>query len=349
MNICLMMIVKNEEGTISRCLDSASKIISQYVIIDTGSTDGTKSRIEQSLSGISGQIIDRPWVNFGHNRSELVAMMPKDCDYALLLDADMTIAINEEQFNNFPHEDVLMLKVAGSLEYRMPYLVKNGPKYRFVGSTHEYLDAERALVRRSFDGITIYHHADGGSRSDKFERDERLLKNDLAIDPSNSRTHFYLAQTLKDLNKIDESLEHYERAKVLSNWVEERYVAALTSGHLLSNSGRLSESLDQYYQAIEIHPSRAEAYYYAGKVLNSLKYYRLASLVLSVAKNWVISTDILFVERWVEEWGLKLEYGVALWWRGDRTSAKPVFEDLLNQGNLPEHIVEVVKRNITLC
>jgi hypothetical protein len=41
MNNFLMKIVKNEQGTILRCLDSTSKVISQYVNIDTGSTDGT--------------------------------------------------------------------------------------------------------------------------------------------------------------------------------------------------------------------------------------------------------------------------------------------------------------------
>ena len=39
--ICLCMIVKNEAGVIKRCLDSVRAIINTWVIVDTGSDDGT--------------------------------------------------------------------------------------------------------------------------------------------------------------------------------------------------------------------------------------------------------------------------------------------------------------------
>ncbi|MGW8788902.1 glycosyltransferase, partial [Heyndrickxia sporothermodurans] len=40
--ICLSMIVKNEASVIRRCLDSVRPLIDTWVIIDTGSTDGTQ-------------------------------------------------------------------------------------------------------------------------------------------------------------------------------------------------------------------------------------------------------------------------------------------------------------------
>ena len=40
--ICLNMIVKNEQPVIRRCLASVKEMIDYWVIVDTGSTDGTQ-------------------------------------------------------------------------------------------------------------------------------------------------------------------------------------------------------------------------------------------------------------------------------------------------------------------
>ena len=39
--LCLNMIVKNENHVIKRCLDSILLVIDYWVIVDTGSTDGS--------------------------------------------------------------------------------------------------------------------------------------------------------------------------------------------------------------------------------------------------------------------------------------------------------------------
>ena len=36
------MIVRDEEGTLSRCLDSVKDIVDEIIIVDTGSVDNTK-------------------------------------------------------------------------------------------------------------------------------------------------------------------------------------------------------------------------------------------------------------------------------------------------------------------
>ena len=43
--ITLVMIVKNESETITRCFDSVKDHIDYWVICDTGSTDGTQKKI----------------------------------------------------------------------------------------------------------------------------------------------------------------------------------------------------------------------------------------------------------------------------------------------------------------
>ena len=61
--ICLNMIVKNESKVIQRCLESVKGTIDYWVIVDTGSTDGTQQLIKECLKDIPGELHERPWVD----------------------------------------------------------------------------------------------------------------------------------------------------------------------------------------------------------------------------------------------------------------------------------------------
>src|SRR3990167_6567765 len=71
-NVCLNMIVKNEAHVIERCLESVLPLIDSWVILDTGSTDGTQDVIRNFFAqrGIPGELFESPWVNFAHNRNQ---------------------------------------------------------------------------------------------------------------------------------------------------------------------------------------------------------------------------------------------------------------------------------------
>jgi glycosyltransferase involved in cell wall biosynthesis len=70
--ICLNMIVRNEAHIVREVLDAVAPYISAWVIVDTGSDDGTQDLIRAHMSGhgIPGELHERPWRDFGHNRSE---------------------------------------------------------------------------------------------------------------------------------------------------------------------------------------------------------------------------------------------------------------------------------------
>lgn len=58
------MIVRNEAAVVRRCLASVKHLIDYWVIIDTGSDDGTQQIIREFLQEIPGELHERPWIDF---------------------------------------------------------------------------------------------------------------------------------------------------------------------------------------------------------------------------------------------------------------------------------------------
>ena len=72
--LCLCMIVRNESHVIRRALESVRGIIDYWVICDTGSSDSTPIEILAALAGIPGELHGAAWVNFGHNRTDVLRL-----------------------------------------------------------------------------------------------------------------------------------------------------------------------------------------------------------------------------------------------------------------------------------
>ncbi|WP_244160228.1 glycosyltransferase [Rodentibacter trehalosifermentans] len=258
--ICLNMIVKNESAIIERCLDSLVNQIDYWVIVDTGSTDNTQQIIKDYMqkNNIPGELIERPWVNFSHNRSEALELAEDKADYILLCDADMELKIIDPNWKNELKGDpsYLVVQKNNILRYHNIRLVngrlKEGKRFRYWGATHEYCDSIEGNNSPAFiTGIEFADYQDGGAKKDKFERDIRLLTEEInrikalenateeekqkAIDMGLwhrregliQRCTFYLAQTWRDLNEHQKALETYEKRTALGGWVEEIYYSLL--------------------------------------------------------------------------------------------------------------------------
>ena len=94
--LCLNMIVKDEEHVIEETLKCMTKYIDYYVIVDTGSTDNTKSVIKNYFDSVNikGEIHDVPWKNFGYNRTKALELCRGKAEYCWVIDADDIIVGN---------------------------------------------------------------------------------------------------------------------------------------------------------------------------------------------------------------------------------------------------------------
>src|SRR5258708_5852510 len=88
MRICLNMIVKNEAAVIRRCLATVKPWLDYWVIVDSGSSDGTQDIGREFMKDVAGELYELPWKNFAHNRNEALALAKAHGDYLLFIDAD---------------------------------------------------------------------------------------------------------------------------------------------------------------------------------------------------------------------------------------------------------------------
>ena len=125
-----MAIVKNEAKFIEACLESVKPLISSWLIVDTGSTDGTQALIKKSLKKVKGELVERPFVDFGTNRTEALELARGTADWLLELDADMTVGVHEDllkwlETDPDPSVDAWMVEIVDSgTVWRLPRLIR---------------------------------------------------------------------------------------------------------------------------------------------------------------------------------------------------------------------------------
>jgi tetratricopeptide (TPR) repeat protein len=348
--ICLCMIVRDESAVIERCLTSVRPLIDSWVICDTGSRDGTPELIERALEGIPGALHHRPWVDFGHNRSEAMALARGTADYLLLLDADMTV----ELAGDAPDEltaDSYLLRFVDDPEYWLKALISDRRPWKSVGSTHEFVAVADGLPERQeqLDGVIVTHHADGGTRGEKLERDARLLARDMEVDANNVRTVFYLAQTYRDLGQAERSIELYDRRATMGGWAEEVFYSLYQSGVLRAQLGDWPSAMASLIRAWEYRPARLEPLYELAWRLRERQEYETAHLFAARGVGREIPADILFLSPWVYRWGMLFEFSITAYWTGDAQAGLRACRQLLAMPDLPPVYREQTKANRQFC
>ena len=199
---CLAMIMKNEGPILPRVFDSVQGFVSEYCIVDTGSTDDTIDVLKSM--DMPGLLVEEPFVDFATTRNFLLDTCRQRTtrDYLVLLDADMVLSVSPKwNWSQLDGKDAYNMIQVPPVEYENLRIIKRtADRIKVVGATHEYYDVPDNYSKGFLPKRLVYIEdvGDGKAKSDKFERDERLLRRELEKDPNNVRTVFYLANTLKD-------------------------------------------------------------------------------------------------------------------------------------------------------
>jgi glycosyltransferase involved in cell wall biosynthesis len=341
--VCLNMIVKNEAHVIRRCLESVRPFIDTWLIVDTGSEDGTQSVIRDYLQDLPGELYERPWKDFGHNRSEALELARDRADYLFIIDADEILVLPQGFQRPVLTADAyeLMVNYSG-VSYGRTCLISNQLNWRYIGVLHEYLDADRAFTTEILHGPSVLVFPDGGrsrniDTTQKYLNDARVLEDALKDEPDNSRYEFYLAQSYRDALQADKALIHYQRRATMGGWFEEVWYS-LYQVALLSEQVQLDQDLiiGRYLQAYQSRPQRAEALYQLARFCRLNEKHALAHMFAAKAIAITRPNDRLFIDDSVYQWRCLDEYAIACYWVGEFRESEECCRQLLASAALPE-------------
>lgn len=318
--ICLNLIVKNESHIIHELFASVAPYIDYWVIVDTGSTDGTQDLIRREMEtlGIPGELHERPWKDFGHNRSEALKLAQGHCDYIWVMDAD-DILIGKPDFRNLTADAYLMLIDDGVVYWRRQ-LFRDGVPWRYQGVLHELAVCDGPTSEQRLGGdFRVNSRRIGGRNLDpeKYRRDAEILLAEAERNPDDPRTVFYLAQSYYCYGDWVNARTWDERRAAMGGWEEEVYYSSFRAAEsMAANKEPWPEVQDAYLRAWNMRPTRAEALHALARHHRIAGRYALGHLFAEKAASLPLPDDVLFVNAAVHSWRALDEQAVCASWIG---------------------------------
>jgi len=348
--VCLNMIVKNEKEVIRRCLDSVLPLIDTWAIVDTGSTDGTQEIIKEHLKDVPGELYERPWVNFGHNRQEALVFAKKKADYILFMDADDILTFTEDfKLPALEKDFYSILSCVADNETWFQRLVKADLEWFWDGVIHEDLFCKTSCTGEALVGAKYIYIHDGARAKDPDTalKDIELLKAEIEKNKENPRNFFYLARSYLVSNQLEKSLENFEIRAHMGGNAEEVFNSKLMMGmlqtSLLFDAKIVKES---FFKAYLDRPHRAEPLYYLARLFwqkeDYEKGYELLQLALKLPSDVV---DCMWIEKWIYDHGMLLLLASCSEHTGRYAEGIGICEKLLKRSDLPE----AVKADVSTC
>jgi glycosyltransferase involved in cell wall biosynthesis len=339
--ICLNMIVLNEAHIVAEVLDTVAPHIAYWVIVDTGSDDGTQNLIRRHMAtlDIPGELYERQWRDFGHNRSEALRLARGHGDYIWVIDAD-DLLVGTPDFGRLG-ADVYQLRYGGDFTYWRRQLFRDGLGWRYKGVVHEYADCAGRFAEARVQGDYYIDSRRLGARSrdpQKYARDADLLLAEVQRNPDDGRSVFYLAQSYYDLGDFANARDWYGRRAEMGGWDEEVYLALFRMGQAMSQlDAHWPDVQHTYLRAFEFRPTRAEPLHAIAHRYRSDKRYRLGYLFAERAAQIPLpEQDTLFVGGDVYAWRALDEQAVCASWIGKQSEAFTLCRGLLARSDIPE-------------
>jgi glycosyltransferase involved in cell wall biosynthesis len=291
--ISLCMIVKNEEKTLRRCLESVQDLVDEIIIVDTGSTDLTKT-ISFEFTSL---VYDFVWTkDFSAARNE--ALSKASGKWVLVLDADEYVQEDDKQLlkdhlNSLDSSKPLgfMLPImnilgvsdlnsSSMLESSGTRLFANLKDIYYSDPIHEQLTYTQGTITYSSYPFIIFHSgytnetvAEKNKSQRNLEIFENMKKNGSKLTPYNC---FTLGNEYDGIQDFKKAIYYYEKAYSRAKsmlWLPHCMDRMVTNYIKLD---RLKDALMLIQAGILKWPRYVDYYYYLGLVYYSFDLYDLA-------------------------------------------------------------------------
>jgi tetratricopeptide (TPR) repeat protein len=219
--VSLCMIVKDEEANLAACLRPIGGLFDEIVIVDTGSADRTR----EIARDFGARLFDFPWCDdFSAARNE--SLRQARSEWFFWMDADDRL-----DESNVQRLGLLFEELTGPVAYQMTVvsdearqydpipqlrLFKIAPGVRWEHRVHEQVAQSWLRLGHPLrNTAVVIHHT--GYRSpeinrQKWERNLRLLRLEVAENPNDVSTLFHLGMTYSLLSRPEDAVPLLEKA-----------------------------------------------------------------------------------------------------------------------------------------
>ena len=239
----MVMIARDEAGSIARALDSVGPHVERMIVLDTGSIDATR----EIAAAAGAEVHSFTWCDdFAAARN--AALAHSDADWNLILDADEWIEEGADTLAALPAGGVLgevrvasrMADAEGTAQAWLPRLLPRG--IRYAGRINEQpvsdLPRLRLPITLGHDGYTLENLARKGARN------ETLLMREVEDAPEDPYLWFQLAKEHQARGRGPQAAFCFTEALRLAGpgvpWRHALVVRALMA---LKADGQLAEAL----------------------------------------------------------------------------------------------------------
>lgn len=277
LSVCI--IAKNEENMIRHCLESVKDISNDIIVVDTGSTDSTKSIALE----YTNKVLNYEWNddfaaarNFCLSHAKNDFILSIDCDERLVNPKSLTSKLS------LINEDIggVMVKVVSYndknegkdvFSSKMVRLFRNSPSIRFEGIIHEQvlnsiIDAGLKLTDSEIEFIHEGYNHDALTMRKKQKRNLDLLIRQTKSNPDDAYNLFQLARTYLALNDLDNAEKEIKKAINLSIDNGSVKPQALNYGALIAYKNNQKEvAKERATQSLILQPNQGFANYIIGE------------------------------------------------------------------------------------
>jgi glycosyltransferase involved in cell wall biosynthesis len=245
------MIVRNEEEVLAPCLESV-KGADEIVILDTGSTDGTRKIAEKYTDQFYAD--EYTWKDdFADARNESLAKCHGE--WVLSIDADETLEeggmakimdLIDDVGDDISVVGVRLVSKSNGTTHVSPRLFRRDCGITWMGAVHNYLNK---LADIESDIVITYGYSPAHKKDP--DRAFRILKRVVGDVPDAVREKFYLAREYVYRHDWVTALYWYDEYLKVATWPPERVEAYYQKARCLWYLRRGEEARDACIQAIK--------------------------------------------------------------------------------------------------
>jgi len=298
--IALVMIVRDEERSLARCLASAMPWVDEAVVLDTGSRDATTAIAQRG----GARVATRSWSDdFAAARNAALALT--DASWRLVLDADEWIVSGAESlaalrstspgFLGQIRVASLFDEASGTVGSAPSWISRVLPRgVGYAGRIHE--QPQTSLPRKRL-GLVVEH--DGyrdAQKAAKAGRNEALLELALAERPDDAYLRYQLGKDLEVRGRFDDAARQYESALAATSPADPwRHDLVLRTLFTAKKLGRFESAIAFAEAEMANWPGSPDFYFTLGDLILDTAVARpehAAELVPMIEASWLRALEI---------------------------------------------------------